>query len=280
MKKLYVSADIEGVCGIADWKETELAEAQGAYFREQMTREVRAVCEAACEAGAVEIFVKDAHGSGRSINPMMLPENVRLMRAWTRDPFGMMAGIDSSFDGVAFVGYHSGAGTNGNPLAHTMDTTNVYVLINGAFASEFLINAYTAAFFGVPLLFLSGDRLLCESAARLDPDIATVAVSEGLGNASISINPVLATTRIKERAAAAFAAATTGASTTDRNAMATKSSRCLKLPDAFRMEIRFRQHHLAYRGSFYPGAVQAGPYEVAYSAASWLDVLKFLFFVL
>ncbi|MCX7024851.1 MAG: M55 family metallopeptidase [Spirochaetes bacterium] len=268
MKKLYVSADIEGVCGIADWKETEIAEAQGAYFREQMTREVQAVCEAACEAGVGEIFVKDAHGSGRNINPMMLSENVRLMRAWTRDPFSMMAGIDSSFDGAAFVGYHSGAGSDGNPLAHTMDTANVWVLVNGGFASEFLINAYTAAFFGVPVLFLSGDRLLCESAAKLDPGIGTVAVSEGLGNASISLQPALAVARIREKAAAAFAAT------------AKKDSRCLKLPDEFRMEIRFRQHHLAYRGSFYPGAVQTGPYEVAYAAGSWLDVLKFLFFVL
>jgi len=26
MKKLYLSADIEGTCGIADWKETDLGD--------------------------------------------------------------------------------------------------------------------------------------------------------------------------------------------------------------------------------------------------------------
>jgi D-amino peptidase len=204
MKKLYISADIEGVCGIADWKETEIGEAQGAYFREEMTKEVRAACEAACEAGVEEIFVKDAHGSGRSIDPSALPENVRLMRAWTRDPYSMMAGLDASFGGVMFIGYHSGAGSDGNPLAHTMDSTNVHILINGELASEFLINAYTAASFGVPILLLSGDRQLCEGVRRFDPSIRTVAVSEGLGNASISINPALARRRIKEEAAAAL----------------------------------------------------------------------------
>jgi D-amino peptidase len=204
---------------------------------------------------------------------MMLPRNVRLMRASTRGPFSMMAGIDESFGGAAFVGYHSGAGTNGNPLAHTMDTNNVYVLVNGELASEFLINAYTAASFGVPVLFLSGDKLLCERAAKLDPGIRTVAVSEGLGNASISIHPTLAVERIKKTATAAFGA-------TAAASPAARGSRSLALPGEFKIEIRFRQHHLAYRGSFYPGASQAGPYEVAYATGSWLDALKFLFFVL
>jgi len=278
MKKIFISADIEGVCGIADWKETEVADAQGAYFREQMTREVCAACEAACEAGVEEIFVKDAHGPGRSINPMMLPKNVRIMRASTRGPYGMMAGIDGSFGGAAFVGYHSGAGTNGNPLAHTMDTNNVYVMINGELASEFLINTYTAAFFGVPVLFLSGDRLLCERAERLAPGIRTVAVSEGLGNASISIHPAVAVERIRRTAAEAFGSVTAAPA---RAAPARgEHGRGLQLPGEFKIDIRFRQHHLAYRGSFYPGAAPAGPCEVTFAASSWLDALTFLFYVL
>jgi len=265
MRKLYISADIEGVCGIADWKETEIGEPQGAYFREEMTREVAAACEAARDSGVDEVFVKDAHGSGRSINPAMLPENVRIMRAWTRDPFSMMAGIDGSYCGAMFVGYHSGAGTDGNPLSHTMDTNNVYVNINGAPASEMLINAFTAAHFGVPLLLVAGDAALCRSARELDPDVRVVPVSEGLGNASISINPALAARRIKEEAKAA---------------LARKDPKPLELPKRFKVSIRWRYHHLAHRGSFYPGAKQTGPFEVAYSSGDWMDVLRFLFFVL
>jgi D-amino peptidase len=265
MRKLYISADIEGVCGIADWKETDIGEPQGAYFREEMTREVRAACDAACDAGVEEIFVKDAHGSGRSIDPSKLPENARIMRAWTRDPFSMMAGIDGSYAGAMFIGYHSGAGSDGNPLAHTMDTSNVYVMINGIAASELMINAYTAAFFGVPALLVAGDAALCRSALELDPQIRVVAVSEGKGNASISINPALAARMIRDEAKAA---------------LARKEPRALELPGRFEVSIRFRQHHLAYRGSFYPGAAQTAPYEVAYRAGEWMDVLRFLFFVL
>ncbi len=266
MKKLYISADIEGVCGIADWKETELEAAEGAYFRAQMTREVAAACEAARDAGVAEIFVKDAHGSGRSIDPSALPENVRLMRAWTRDPYSMMAGIDTSFDAAMFIGYHSGAGSDANPLAHTMDTNNVRILINGVEASEFLMNAYTAASFGVPVVLVSGDRGLCEKVAGLNARIQTVAVSEGLGNASISINPGLAVTRIKAAAGAAVRG---------------RSAECaLALPPNFDITIQFRQHFRAYRGSFYPGATRTGVLDLSYSCADWLDALRFFFFVL
>jgi D-amino peptidase len=266
MKKLYISADIEGSCGIADWKETELTEAQGAYFRAEMTKEVASACEAANELGVDEIFVKDAHDSGRNIDPSALSENVRIMRAWTRGPYSMMAGIDGSYCGAMFLGYHSAAGTDGNPLAHTMSTTNMRVLVNGRIASEFLINAYTAALFGVPPLVLAGDRALCESALEICPRLKTVAVSEGLGSASTSIHPSLAHRRIKEAAAEALASDPKGLR--------------LELPKDFDVEIEYKLHHLAYSGSFYPGARKKGAFGLEYSSSSWEEVLAFLYFVL
>jgi len=266
MKKLYISADMEGVCGIADWKETELTEAQGAYFRAEMTREVRAACDAAVEAGVEEILVKDAHDSGRNIDPAALPDNARLMRAWTRDPWSMMAGIDASFGGAMLIGYHSGAGSDGNPLAHTMNTNNVRVLVNAQEASEFLINTYSAAYAGVPVILLAGDRQLCERAKAIDPRIATIPVSEGIGNASVSINPRVAVARIHDEAA--------------RTIRAADGVRPIALPPSFDIAIEFRQHAMAYRGSFYPGARKLSPLAVGFSSRTWLEALTFLFWVL
>jgi len=266
MTKVYISADMEGVCGIADWKETELTESQGAYFREQMTREVAAACEGAQAAGATEILVKDAHSTGRNLNPAALPQGVRIIRSWARNPLTMMAGIDRSFDAAVFIGYHSGAGSGASPLAHTMNLENIRVLVNGEEASEFLLNAYTAAWFGVPVAALSGDRGLCERAQALNGNIRTVAVHEGLGNAVISIHPALAVARIREAVAGALGAG--------------PASCRLTLPGTFQLAIEFRQPSLAYRGSFYPGASQAGPRTVAYACADWMEALRFLFFVL
>jgi D-amino peptidase len=266
MNKVYISADIEGVCGIADWKETDLGDPQSAYFRAQMTREVQAACEAAKGAGAAEVFVKDAHGTGRNIDPAMLPESVRIMRAWTQSPYSMMAGLDASFDAAMFIGYHSGAGSAGSPLAHTLNGASIRVLVNGEEASEFLINAYTAASFGVPVVLVSGDRQLCERVTALNANIQTVAVHEGLGSATISLHPALAVARIHAAADLAL-----------RGDLAACR---IALPDRFEVSIDFKEVARAYRGSFYPGAAQAGPRSIAYACTEWLDVLRLFSFVL
>lgn len=58
--KLYLSADIEGTCGIAAWDETEKSKPEYAPFANQMSREVAAACEGANAAGAESILVRDA----------------------------------------------------------------------------------------------------------------------------------------------------------------------------------------------------------------------------
>ena len=265
MEKLYNSADIEGVCGIEDWKETELTDAGGAWFRKQMSEEVRAACEGAVQAGVRDILVKDAHDSGRNIDASILPANVRLLRGWTEDPRVMMAGLDETFGGVLFIGYHSGANTDGNPLAHTMSLQIVSATINGIGASEFLINTYTAASLGVPVLFLSGDAMLCDKAEALGCGIRTVAVSRGLGGASISIHPDLARERIRETVAEAVSCAQ-------------GRVRVPELPSRFVLRTRYRDHAKAYRASFFPGARASGSHEIEIRARNWNDILVFMLF--
>ena len=55
MKKFYISADIEGTCGIADWSETEPGHPLYDYFARQMSREVAAACEGCFDAGADDV---------------------------------------------------------------------------------------------------------------------------------------------------------------------------------------------------------------------------------
>ena len=72
--KVFISADIEGVNNICTWDETDNRSGEYQYFRKQMTEEVAAACRAAKEAGATEIFVKDAHDSARNLILKDLPE--------------------------------------------------------------------------------------------------------------------------------------------------------------------------------------------------------------
>ena len=98
--KVYVSADIEGVTGIAHWDEASRDHPAYREFQERMTTETASACQAAMTAGATEIVVKDAHGSGRNILAEQLPVPVRLIRGWSGHPYSMVQELDATFDAL------------------------------------------------------------------------------------------------------------------------------------------------------------------------------------
>ena len=265
--KVFLSADIEGTCGITDWSETERSTPyEYNYFRKQMTCEVVAACEGALAGGADEVFVRDAHDSARNIETNQLPESSHIMRGWSGDLLSMMSGLDrDQYDAVMFTGYHCWAASGGNPLSHTMNLQNEYVTLNGVRLSEFMINAYTAGYYGVPVVFLSGDKTLCDFAKEMIPNITTVAVNEGIGGAVISMHPDAAVKAIRE-----------GTKKAVKNA-----KKCqVVLPEHFDVVIRCHQHKRAYSKSFYPGATLEDEKNVCFSSDDWYEVLRFFHFVL
>jgi len=264
--KVFISADIEGVTGVTCWDETDLNKAEFAAASEQMTAEVAAACEGALEAGATEILVRDAHGDARNIIASKLPHEVRLIRDWAPEPLMMMQGLDKSFQAAAMIGYHSRAGSNTSPLAHTMTGDFARITLNDCEASEFLFNAYSAAMFDVPVVFVSGDKGLCEEVGDLNPHIGTVAVKEGVGNSTISIHPELGVAHIRAGMAAAL--------------KSDLSKSHITLPDHFSVDIQFKEHHKAHTYSFYPGAKLKDPLTVHFEHAEYYEVLRFLFFAL
>jgi len=265
--KIYISADIEGVTGATQWDETDRKHADCAEFREQMTAEVAAACEGALNAGATDVWVKDAHGSGRYIIPAKLPREVRLVREWSGHPFAMMQELDETFHAALAIGYHARAGSNGSPLAHTMTEVNmIYIKINEQYASEFMVSAYTAGLVGVPVVFLSGDAAICQEAQALIPGLATVAVKHGVGNTTVNIHPHLAVERIRAGVEAALKA---------------DVSKCrVPRPDHFSVEMRYQRHADAYHASFFPDVSQIGTHAVQFEADDYFEVLRFFKFCL
>lgn len=251
--KIFLSVDIEGITGVTDWSETTLGNSDYSQFAEQMTKETVAACEGAIAMGAKEIFVKDAHDSARNIDITKLPKCAKLSRGWTYTPDSMVAGIDETFDAAIFIGYHSAAGTDGSPLAHTMNLGNNYMKINGEKASEFTLNSYIAAGYGVPVVFLSGDEMLCEKAKKFNPSIETVSVKEGIGGATVSINPELACELIREGV---------------KNGLKRIEACKIVIPEKFEVEINYKEHKNAKHASFYPGVTQIDSHTVRYTAIS------------
>ncbi len=267
MKKLFISADIEGTCGITAWEETD-ADGRGYdYFRKRMTAEVNAAIQGAETAGYVTT-VKDAHDSARNIDPMGLPKSATLIRGWARDCYCMMGGIDQDdFDAVAFTGYHSEAVNEGNPLSHTMTRSVQRVTLNGEPCPEFLINAYMAAYRNIPIVFLSGDEALCDYAKKLIPGITTVAAKKGHGSAVISRHPEVVCDEIKEAMSAALSK--------------DDLSDCyLPLPPYFELVVEYKDWNTAHSYSFYPGAESVDAKTVKFESDDYYEVMRFMHFCL
>jgi D-amino peptidase len=265
--KIYLSADIEGVTGISHWDETNKTKDDYAEFREQMTREVAAACEAANEAGATEIVVKDAHWTGRNLIAEHLPENVRLIRGWSGHPFAMVQEVDESFAAAMLIGYHAAAGSDTNTLAHTMVGSVVESLyVNGELWSEFHLHTHACLSKGVPVVFVSGDQGLEQAVKAFNPSIATLAVNQGIGDSTLSIHPQLALKRIKAEVA---------------KILRSDLSKCLRpMPSEFELLLNFREHRQAYKGGFFPGVEQTGPKQVCFRTQDYFELLRALLFLL
>jgi D-amino peptidase len=264
--KIYISADIEGVTGIAHWDETLKNKAdEYRIFQEQMTEEVIAACQGAVAAGVTEIWIKDAHDTGRNLLAARLPEEARLIRGWSGHPFSMVQELDETFDAALFIGYHSRAGSDTNPLAHSLTDNFDYIKINDSYASEFLLHAYAAALHDVPVVFVSGDEGVCWDVSAVNERIQTVAVNSGIGGSTISIHPKMAVKKIREGV---------------ENALKGNLALCkLLLPDQFTLELRYKDHVKAYRASYYPGAVRANTHTVAFETSAYFEILRMLLFV-
>ena len=52
---------MEGITGVTHWDEVDHDKPVYGQFQKQMSLEVAAACEGALEAGAKEIWVRDAH---------------------------------------------------------------------------------------------------------------------------------------------------------------------------------------------------------------------------
>lgn len=259
MKKFYISCDIEGVAGICVWDETMSGPKEYEYFRKQMTREVSAAAEVLTEAG-YEVWIKDAHATGRNLLPELLPENIRLIRNWSGHPYQMMERLDQSFAACAMIGYHSAAGREGNPLAHSFSNRKVYELrLNGKPITELEWNNKIARLEGVPLVFVTGDRELCEIARQEEPQVVTVATQEGFGDATLSLHPDVAVRQI---------------ATGMQEALSREAEwQAQDLIGPFTLELQFHYPKSAYAAAFYPGTEKIDARTVRFESDDFAAVL-------
>jgi len=121
--KVYISADMEGITGVASVDQLGPANFEYAQARQWMTADVLAAIQGAREAGATEFVISDSHGNGQSLLIDRFPTDIpiTIVRSFPR-PLGMMEGLDSSFAAAIFIGYHASTSSLTGVRAHTISS--------------------------------------------------------------------------------------------------------------------------------------------------------------
>ncbi|MCA0374610.1 MAG: M55 family metallopeptidase [Gemmatimonadetes bacterium] len=252
--KVFISVDMEGLAGVVTNGDVGGTAGDYQYFRKIAAQEANAAIEGAIRAGATEVLVRDSHGSKQNILPGDLDPRARLLRGASTGPKNMMEGIDSSFAAVVFIGYHAKAGTPNAILAHTSNGNVVDFSINGVSLPEGGYNALVAGLYGVPVVFVAGDRAVVDQLRGLLGTVDGVAVKEEIGTAINGLSPQAAQDAIR-----------TGV---ERAVRARARYRPYALTPPYAMVLAVRQG-----GKSFEGAVAASPGTYTFTSPDLLRVL-------
>jgi D-amino peptidase len=264
--RIYVSADMEGIAGIAS-RDLQLVP-EGRQFAEArllLTEEVNAAVGAAFDAGATYALVNDSHGHMNNILPDRLDPRAELSQGYPK-PLYMMEGISGDFDAVFFVGYHAAIGTADGILNHSYNSRGVYnVRVNGKLMSESMLNGRVAGHFGVPVALVTGDEATIRQTQADAPGVhgAVVKWSYNRG-AARSMAPGRARELIAKAAADAVRGVSTGGA--DGMLMAEKTP--------VRWEIDWVYTVMADLACLVPGVRRVGDRSVEFDSPDYLVGFK------
>ena len=178
---IYIMADAEGISGIFDREQVLPTGSRYNECRALMTRDINTCVDAAKEAGAERIYVRDAHGGGHNVIWELLSPKADYYISGTSSSFGTRIPGLEECDALILLGYHAMAGTPNAILEHTMSSTSVQNLwLNGVKAGEIAFDAAVAGDYGKPVIMVSGDDKACQEARALLPWVVTAEVKKAL----------------------------------------------------------------------------------------------------
>ncbi len=264
--KIYISADMEGVVGVVTGDQLGPSGFEYERFRKFMTAEVIACIEAAREAGADEILVSDSHGNGENILIEKLPNDVMIVRSWPRS-LGMMEGIDNSFDGVIFLGYHASTNSKKGVRAHTMSSANITsVKINNIVMPEAGINALIAGYFGVPIILITGDDIAVKETQSLLGDIEGAIVKTAISfHSAKTLTPEASYKLIRKKTKAAI--------------KRIKQFKPYKLKEPLTLDLSLKNYRPVELLQYFPGVERIDSHTVRFVGKDIIEISRFLRFV-
>jgi D-amino peptidase len=188
-KKVYISVDMEGISGVTGDDQTGPGGAEYGRARKLMAEDANAAIRGAFEGGATDVLVNDSHGSQRNLLPEDLDPRARLI-SHSFKRYGMMEGLDETFDAIVFVGYHAKADAPRGLFAHTGSGVVRDLQVNGRSVGEGGMNAALAAWYGVPVVAVTGDDVAVEEVKSVVPGIRGVVVKRAINVRAVELRPL------------------------------------------------------------------------------------------
>lgn len=260
-RRIFISVDMEGIGGIGTGALTSSSGKDYATGRRLMTDEVNAVVAAIFAEGPAEVLVNDSHGDMQNLLHTELDPRVTYIQGAVK-PYGMVEGLDASFDGAIFIGYHARAGTPRGFLAHTGSGSVKGLWIGGVEAGEGEMNAAYAGALGVPVILASGDSAF---AAQFSANVPTTTVVT-----KTAVTPVSARLRHPEAVRRDLAAATRAAlASMDR-------AQPWRVPAPVEVRMRFEDVTRSQILEAIPGVRQIDGYTVTFTASNMADAYRLI----
>jgi D-amino peptidase len=255
---------MEGIGGIGTSEMTRASGKDYATGRRLVTDEVNAVVGAILQRGPAEILVNDSHGDMQNLLHTELDRRVSYIQGSIK-PYGMVEGLDSTFDAAIFIGYHARAGTAGGFLAHTGSGAVKGLWLNDVEVGEGELNAAYAGALGVPVILVSGDSTFVAQFGRTVRSESVVTKTATTPQSARLLHPEV----VRERLVAA----------TGRALGARASARPLRIGSPVRVRMRFADPTLTQVLEAIPGVRQEDGYTVSFTARDMAEAYKLIRFM-
>jgi D-amino peptidase len=188
-RKVFISVDMEGISGIVGPDQLNASGAEYNRSRKLMADDVNAAIRGARAGGATEIVVNDSHGSMRNLRLEDLEGGARLI-SHSFKRHGMMEGLDETFDAVIFIGYHAKADSAQGLFAHTGSGIVRDVRVNGQSLGEGGLNTMVAAWYGVPVVLVTGDDAAVAEVGTIATGARRVGVKRAINQRAAELRPL------------------------------------------------------------------------------------------
>jgi len=179
----------------------------------------------------------------------------------------MMQGIDETFDGVIFLGYHASTTNPQGVRAHTFSSARLAdVKLNNISMTEGSFNAAVAGHFNVPVIMVSGDDAAVKEVTSVIGDIEGAVVKWNYGfHSAKTMMPEAAYDLIREKVKAAMSRI--------------KTFKPYKVKTPVQLEVRFKNYRPSELLSYLSIVERTDSHSIRFMGKDMIEVSKFVAFI-